>query len=80
MTAEKIEITVKRPWLFRALLFVLGAGAGATGNEAAQPPAHIVTTEKIVVVEKPTFIKVPCPDVNVNISRDIPAAIKKAGK
>lgn len=76
MNPEKIEVTVKRPWLFRALLVLFGAGVGAVSNQAAQPPARIVVTEKVVLVEKPTVIKAQCQDVNVNITRDIPATTK----
>lgn len=76
MSQEKIEVTVKRPWLFRVLVFLAGAAGGAVSNQAAQPPARIVVTEKVVVVEKPTIVKAPCRDVNVLISRDVPAKIK----
>lgn len=74
MSHEKIEVTVKRPWLFRALLFLFGAAAGATSNQAMQPTVHVTERERVVLAPqracpKPPPVHVVWPDrlqLNIN--------------
>lgn len=81
MTAEKIEVTIKRPWLFRALLVLFGAAAGSVGTKAIAPPAvapaeRTVTIEKPVIVEKPVLVPCSKTPVYVLIDKDVKASVK----
>lgn len=79
---EKIEVTVKRPWLFRALLVLFGTVAGATGNQAMQPTVQVTerVQERVVMppsrdCPKPPPVQVVWPDrLQLNIN-GVPATV-----
>lgn len=81
MSHEKIEVTVKRPWLFRLLLVLFGAVAGAGGNQAMQPTVQVTerVQERVVFpprdCPKPPPVHVVWPDrLQLNIN-GVPAAV-----